>query len=97
MKSFALSFLVVATASLPGCLTLSGIVKTRAANDFGCPEDDVTVVRIAGTSYRANGCDESAIYNCYGASCIPEAPPPATPPAAAPPPTAPKGAPAPAS
>jgi hypothetical protein len=94
MKWFALSLTVVATGSLAGCVTPAGIAKTRAASDFGCPEDQVTVAEIGGTSYRAVGCDQAAVYNCSGSdsykgttnnyTCIPEAPP-----------AAPKGAPTP--
>jgi hypothetical protein len=104
MKCFALALAVVVTASLAGCVTPAGIAKTRAASDFGCPEDQVSVAEIGGTSYRAVGCDQAAVYNCSGSdsykgttnnyTCIPEAPP-APPPTAVPPAAAPKAPPAP--
>jgi hypothetical protein len=53
--------------------------RARAANDLRCPEDKVTLVEIEGTSYRAKGCGDSAIYDCtqstWGAEylCVPEA------------------------
>lgn len=104
MKRFALS---LALLSLAGCITPQGTAKVRAANDFGCPEDGISIAEIGGTSYRASGCGKSAVYNCSASdaykgstsnyACVPETPPatitPAAPPAAAPPAVAPAAAP----
>lgn len=47
----------------------SGTVRTRAANEFGCPRGDVRVEGIGGGAWRASGCGQSAIYVCEGV-CI---------------------------
>jgi TonB family protein len=51
---------------LVGCVTPAGVARTRAANDFDCSEDEVTVNGIGGTSFRAQGCGHSALYDCAG-------------------------------
>lgn len=48
----------------------SGIARVRAANDFGCPKDQVTVTNIGGTSYRAEGCGLSVVYDCTGSTVV---------------------------
>jgi hypothetical protein len=68
---------------LSGCVSASGTVKTRAANDFSCSEGAVTVkdigANIGGTSYKAEGCGQTAVYDCSqsfgghtGYECVPE-------------------------
>jgi len=47
-----------------GCVSAEGTAQTRAANDFACPESQVTVSSIGGTSYRAVGCGKTTIYTC---------------------------------
>jgi hypothetical protein len=72
--------LAVSTA---GCDAMGDAARARAANDFKCSEDKVTLTEIGGTSYRANGCGDSAVYDCAQSSghaggldatyvCIPE-------------------------
>ena len=67
---------------LTGCISAASTAKTRAANDFSCPEDQITVASVGGDSYRADGCGKSVVYDC-GASdaykgqttnytCVPE-------------------------
>ena len=66
-------------------VTPQGTAKVRAANDFQCSEDAVTLTNIGGTSYRAQGCGKSAVYTCavsdaYNGSarnyaCVPESAP----------------------
>jgi hypothetical protein len=86
MKPVAgLGLVAVAAISLSACITPQGTAKTRAANDFQCAEDGVTVTNIGGTSYRAEGCGKTAVYNCAASdaqrgtasnyACIPESPP----------------------
>lgn len=41
---------------------LSSYVRSQAAADFGCPEDQVTTQDV-GYDVRATGCGKSAIYN----------------------------------
>ena len=49
-----------------GCVSTTGIVRTRAATDFDCPESEVTVEDVAGTTYRATGCGRTATFTCGG-------------------------------
>jgi hypothetical protein len=62
-------------ATLFGCVTSQGVAKQRASHDFSCPEDQVQVTRIAGSSYDASGCGKKAVYNCAAGNtvvCVPE-------------------------
>ena len=47
-----------------GCVTMAGTAQTRAANDMKCPEEQIVVANIGGTSFRATGCGQEATYNC---------------------------------
>lgn len=49
---------------LTGCFSAQGTVEARAAYDFNCPEDDVTVTNVSGTTYAASGCGRKALYVC---------------------------------
>jgi hypothetical protein len=51
-----------------GCIihTPSGVARTRAASDFDCGADQIEIVGLGGTSYRATGCEQTAVYNCSG-------------------------------
>jgi len=60
-------FASAAAATSVGCVTMQGTAQTRAANDLRCPEEQVVVANIGGSSYRATGCGQEATYNC-GAS-----------------------------
>lgn len=55
---------VVAALATSACATHAGTVRTRAANDFRCPEPQVAVVDIGGNAYRATGCGRQANYTC---------------------------------
>jgi hypothetical protein len=55
---------VAAVSIVVGCATASGIVQTRAASEFECPEDNVEVENIGGTTFRASGCGQTAVYTC---------------------------------
>lgn len=57
-------FLSAFTLLAVGCVTMAGTAQTRAANDLKCPEDQVVVANIGGTSFRATGCGQEATYNC---------------------------------
>jgi hypothetical protein len=64
---FARAVLVVMLAvSTAACATggMEDAARARAANDLKCPEDKVNLVEIGGTSYRAKGCGDSAVYDC---------------------------------
>jgi hypothetical protein len=42
------------------------VVATRATNEFSCPQDQVHIDELGGTSYRATGCGKTATYTCLG-------------------------------
>ena len=44
------------------------IRRTRASNDLNCPEEQITVANIGGSSFRASGCGQQATYNCVQSS-----------------------------
>lgn len=48
-------------ASLTGC---GGGLRARAASEFGCQPEDVTITRLGAGGYRAFGCGQSATYVC---------------------------------
>jgi hypothetical protein len=50
-----------ALALLVGCAFPDGLVRKRAATDFGCPEDDVVVHRLEA-GWLARGCKKEAAY-----------------------------------
>jgi len=67
--------------ALVGCFapSESGVVAARAAHDFHCSEDDVSVENISGGSWEAKGCGHKATYDCVGSArmdvgytCAPE-------------------------
>lgn len=94
---------VAALSASVGCVTASPsrVVRVRAANDFDCSKDEISIKNIGGTSFRAEGCGQSVVYDCAGSTvvvtgkygggtsdyvCIPETP--VRPPTAAAPPPA---------
>ncbi len=44
-----------------GCSFPSALVRKRAANDFGCPEDEIVVHELP-SGYLARGCRKEAQY-----------------------------------
>jgi hypothetical protein len=56
---------LLASLAVSGCADHIGdTVRTRAANDFKCSEDEIDVTQVAGTTYRAKGCGENVVYDC---------------------------------
>ncbi len=77
------NLLLVLALATGACVTMSGVAQTRAANDLKCPEDQITVANIGGSSFRATGCGQEATYNCVQSSqntlaCVREEQHPAT-------------------
>ena len=66
MRRLVVLFVLSIAAATSGCVTHETVTRTRAANDFPCEEQQVEVVNIGGTSYRATGCGKQATYNCIG-------------------------------
>ena len=56
--------LSILTLSLGACITMQSVATTRASNDLRCPEEQVALANIGGTSFRASGCGQEATYNC---------------------------------
>jgi hypothetical protein len=58
-----LSWVLVAPL-LCACVTTTSVVRSRFAEEQGCPEDQVAVVEGGGTRYRARGCEKETTYVC---------------------------------
>jgi hypothetical protein len=53
---------------LPACgASMEDVVRTRAAHDFHCTEDDVRVQNIAGGTFKVKGCGYAETYDCVSA------------------------------
>jgi hypothetical protein len=64
-KATLLWAVLVCVAS--GCITATGVVRERAANEFSCDEGNIEVYSIGGNTYRAVGCGQDATYTCAAA------------------------------
>lgn len=68
-------FVFVVLASC-GVTPPSAPPRARAAYDYGCPAEQLTVTNISGGTFRVRGCGHDGIYDCfYGSSavtCVPE-------------------------
>jgi hypothetical protein len=72
----AIPTLVVVTLVGCGAAPPERPVRVRAAYDYGCSEDRLTVTNIYGGSFRVVGCGHDRIYDCFYSSastCVPEA------------------------
>jgi hypothetical protein len=66
---------VLACLSACGWYIVQGTVRDRFRHDYGC-DGDVEVVKVAGTTYSAQGCGESATYTCANSeTCVRESQP----------------------
>jgi hypothetical protein len=62
---------LLCAVAVAGCFPdFEGVVRTRAAHDFKCTEDDVRVKNIGGSSYEAKGCGNADTYDCSGGSTM---------------------------
>jgi hypothetical protein len=52
------------TLALAGCTSTASKLRSRFANEHGCPREEVTVVESGGLEYRASGCGQSTEYVC---------------------------------
>lgn len=55
---------VAFAASVAGCATMEGTVRERAATEYRCHPDRVTVEDLGGNGFRANACGREAMYVC---------------------------------
>lgn len=49
---------------LPGCASMLGTVRERAAVEFSCAEEEIEVEELPGSAFAARGCGRSASYAC---------------------------------
>jgi hypothetical protein len=49
---------------LCACVSTQSVVRSRFAEEQGCPEAQVAVDEEGGTQYRARGCDKETTYVC---------------------------------
>jgi hypothetical protein len=56
-----LFFFILVCAGLPACM--SAQVRSQAAYDFSCPENEVQATQTATGNFEARGCGRAAIYN----------------------------------
>jgi hypothetical protein len=82
-KPLAVALTLAVAAATSACVTMAGVAQTRAANDLRCPQDQIVVTNIGGSSFRATGCGQEATYNCVQSSqstlaCVREEQRPAT-------------------
>lgn len=47
-----------------GCASRTDSLRTRFANDTGCPERSVLVVAQSNSRFNASGCDRAITYTC---------------------------------
>lgn len=67
MRASGAAVFLLVTASM-GCSPQVSAVRLRAANEFNCPEESITVEDLGADSYRVTGCEVVATYHClsYG-------------------------------
>ena len=58
-----LPWIIIATL-LCACVSTTSVVRSRFAEEQGCPEDQVVVDEGGGTHYRARGCEKETTYVC---------------------------------
>ena len=59
-----LIILAAATVLVSACTGMTSVVQSRMAADYHCPADTVTVTRLPGSAYRADGCGHTATFVC---------------------------------
>ena len=57
-------YLVCCAAALAGCTDMKSQVRSRAARDFSCGEDQTQIVDAQAGVYRIAGCGLEASYHC---------------------------------
>src|SRR5882672_10980244 len=55
---------------LCACVSTTSVVRSRFAEEQGCPEDQVAVDEAGGTQYRARGCEKETTYVCGAAAAF---------------------------
>ncbi len=55
---------------IDGCASRAEMVRRRAAEQYGCPIDELHVTPIPGGAYAARGCGRTVTYICNGNLCV---------------------------
>ncbi|MEZ4222473.1 MAG: hypothetical protein R3B13_16155 [Polyangiaceae bacterium] len=63
-------YFFVLSVLLSACFTAEDTVHARAAHDFDCPEERISVTKVSGSSYSASGCGQTATYSCNGVDSV---------------------------
>lgn len=63
-RGIGLVFCACASFGLLGCADVGSQVRTRAARDFSCGEDQTEIVDAEAGVYRIAGCGLEASYHC---------------------------------
>lgn len=58
------TLIVLLLAATASCATMAGTVRDRAAADYHCEPDSITVEELPGNAYHATGCGREATYSC---------------------------------
>ena len=59
----SVAWVFVAATLLGGCMG-SGAARSRAANEFGCPDSEVAVTSVGANGWDATGCGQEAVFVC---------------------------------
>jgi hypothetical protein len=62
--------LSICSAALLGCTNMSSQVRSRAARDFSCGEEQTQIVDAEANVYRLSGCGLEASYHCTDDSSL---------------------------
>ncbi len=57
-------FTVASLAAVAFCGCMSSVARSRAANEFGCPESQVEVTSLGSNGWDATGCGQEAVFVC---------------------------------
>lgn len=57
-------FFALALFPILGCSTVRDDARARAANEFGCDSDQISVEAMGADGYRASGCGREAVFVC---------------------------------
>jgi hypothetical protein len=69
-RGLVLSLLASVCATLVGCSTYTGVVRERSSYDLKCPQDQISVKEIGGSTYAAEGCGANMTYTCVQSDAL---------------------------
>jgi hypothetical protein len=62
--------LVFFCATLFGCSGYASVVRERSSYDLKCPQDQISVKEIGGSTYAAEGCGANMTYTCIQSDAL---------------------------